>query len=308
MANFCGKCGSRLDKATGLCPKCDADKLNKHVQTPTPKQNTISESAKPLSKKEAKKKRKADKTAAKKDKKREKWATMTFGQKFQRLLLRLALWFFLIASFVSIITIGLLHHNIIQDSDIYRFLYFIGFSHQTAGSAEKYRVDAPDAEQYYQNNSTIITQIDANKSDDILTESETYAELTRRGFDQYPITTEYSMDGTYSDATDISNDSSDKHPIYQTYYVSDNGDLWTIFVINGSILANPVSYNLQSGRDVQVILSETDTVMSYDSTTNKFYETIPYESALVLITVDIINTETLNTLTAGEIDHYDYKT
>ncbi|MDD7738789.1 MAG: VWA domain-containing protein [Fusicatenibacter sp.] len=27
MAKFCGKCGSKLDEATGLCPKCDAEKI-----------------------------------------------------------------------------------------------------------------------------------------------------------------------------------------------------------------------------------------------------------------------------------------
>ncbi len=29
MAKFCGKCGSKLDQTTGLCPKCDADKIQK---------------------------------------------------------------------------------------------------------------------------------------------------------------------------------------------------------------------------------------------------------------------------------------
>lgn len=28
MANFCGKCGSGLDAATGLCPNCDSEQLN----------------------------------------------------------------------------------------------------------------------------------------------------------------------------------------------------------------------------------------------------------------------------------------
>lgn len=28
MGKFCGKCGSKLDEKTGLCPNCDADKLN----------------------------------------------------------------------------------------------------------------------------------------------------------------------------------------------------------------------------------------------------------------------------------------
>lgn len=97
MAKFCGKCGSKLDEATGLCPNCDADKLNKQTETPEavekpkPKQDTASEPKKPLSKKEAKKQRKADKKAAKRAKKKEKWAKMTFWQKLRKLFLKLVL-------------------------------------------------------------------------------------------------------------------------------------------------------------------------------------------------------------------------
>lgn len=97
MAKFCGKCGAKLDEATGLCPNCDADKLNKQTETPEavekpkPKQDTASEPKKPLSKKKAKKQRKADKKAAKKAKKKEKWASMTFGQKVRRVFLKLLL-------------------------------------------------------------------------------------------------------------------------------------------------------------------------------------------------------------------------
>ena len=30
MAKFCGKCGSKLDQTTGLCPECDADKIERN--------------------------------------------------------------------------------------------------------------------------------------------------------------------------------------------------------------------------------------------------------------------------------------
>lgn len=44
MAKFCGKCGTRPDEATGLCPKCDAARipaqknsaLQRNVQNPPP--------------------------------------------------------------------------------------------------------------------------------------------------------------------------------------------------------------------------------------------------------------------------------
>lgn len=60
MANFCGKCGSRLNEKTGLCPRCDAEKF--------------------LSKKELRKKRKADK--------RSQW---TWGKRIRVFFLKLLL-------------------------------------------------------------------------------------------------------------------------------------------------------------------------------------------------------------------------
>ena len=97
MAKFCGKCGAKLDEATGFCPNCNADQLNKQiekpewVETPKPKQNTTPPLARPISKKEAKKKRKAYKKAEKKAEKNEKRAAMTKGQKARRFFLKLLL-------------------------------------------------------------------------------------------------------------------------------------------------------------------------------------------------------------------------
>lgn len=97
MAKFCGKCGSKLDEATGLCPNCNSDKLNKQTQKAEsiekskPMQNTAPESEKPLSKKEVKRKRKADKKAEKKAKKKEKRAQWSIGKKVRRFILKLIL-------------------------------------------------------------------------------------------------------------------------------------------------------------------------------------------------------------------------
>lgn len=121
MAKFCGKCGTKLDETTGLCPNCDADKLNKQTELPEsveeskPKQDMGSELKKPLSKKEAKKQRKTDKKAEKKDKKaqkkaakkakkKEKWASMTLGQKARKFftkLIAILLCFVVLLSIIS---------------------------------------------------------------------------------------------------------------------------------------------------------------------------------------------------------------
>lgn len=88
MAKFCGKCGSKLDEATGLCPNCDVEKLAKlsvESAKEKEKQKVSATSEKTLSKKEIKKLEKA----AKKAKKMEKKVAMTAGQKVWRFLLKL---------------------------------------------------------------------------------------------------------------------------------------------------------------------------------------------------------------------------
>ena len=66
--------------------------------------------------------------------------------------------------------------------------------------------------------------------------------------------------------------------------------------INGYIMANPVTYNYETDSNVQTIISEKNTVMSYDATTNTFFETIPNISALNIKVVDKIDSKTLENL------------
>ena len=171
---------------------------------------------------------------------------------------------------------------------------------------EEYTVPAPDAEAYYQENSQIITVVDAQTSAAVLTEAEAYTTLTGLGFTQFPITSSYSMNSAYYDAEEITGEGSAKHPIYETYYLTANREIWTIFMINGAIMANPVSYNLQSTLGTQVMLSASESVMSYDSTTNKFFETIPKDEALFLLIAQRIDASLLEMLTVEDIDNYVY--
>lgn len=121
MAKFCGKCGSRLDETTGLCPNCDAEKLaaikseeptdkgkeqeahsdaprlielGQETTTANPEKKDGSQNSepvstdKPLSKKEAKKQRKKEKRAAKRAAKKEKRAGWSLGKKIRRVFLK----------------------------------------------------------------------------------------------------------------------------------------------------------------------------------------------------------------------------
>lgn len=110
MAKFCGKCGTRLDEATGLCPNCDADKIKVNsvqeepVATTEQTQDVVQIPEEPLSKKEAKKKRKADKKAAKRSVKREKRKHWSIGKKIFRFILKIIF----IAFLLLVLSIGAL--------------------------------------------------------------------------------------------------------------------------------------------------------------------------------------------------------
>lgn len=160
----------------------------------------------------------------------------------------------------------------------------------------------PAEESYYQENGEIVRIVDVNTSEDVPTEEEVMALLSARGFVDFPITFDYGMDGAYVGEEEIAGDAATKHPMYQTFFITENQELWTIFVINGAVIANPVSYNLESTRAAQLLISESQEITSYDSRTNKYYITIPKESAVIVRTVDKIDAETLNQLTCEEID------
>lgn len=116
MAKYCGKCGAKLNEVTGLCPNCDAEKIKqlaeKHTEPPkeVEKEPEIHQQQDtPLSKKEAKEKRKTDKKsakrikkvqkkAAKKEKARENRAKLTTGQKVRRFFLKQILWLILLCA------------------------------------------------------------------------------------------------------------------------------------------------------------------------------------------------------------------
>lgn len=160
----------------------------------------------------------------------------------------------------------------------------------------------PAEERYYQENGEIVRIVDVNTSEDVPTEEEVMTLLSARGFVDFPIMFDYAMDGAYVGEEEITGDAEIKHPMYQTFFITENQELWTIFVINGAVIANPVSYNLESTRAAQLLISESQEITSYNSHTNKYYVTIPKESAVIVRTVDKIDAETLNQLTCEEID------
>lgn len=298
MQKFCTKCGSKIDEATGKCPVCDRE----------------------LTKKEIRKQKKEEKKEAKRTAKKEKWKKLSFKQKVKKICLRFVLIILVLLLLFGSGTAALVYFDVVDIPIINEIFDFIGIKEtermkDTSSNKEdnvseendttsnaQYSVAHPDADKYFKDNSKILSEIDADKSDKVLSEADVYNLLSERGFVDYPIVTEYLMDGEYNKTENISQSSSTKHPMYQTTYISSSGEMWTIILINDAIMANPVTYNMQSRRKVQVVLSEKDSVISYDSAKNKFYETIPNESELIVKKIEKIDVETLEKMNVGAID------
>jgi hypothetical protein len=169
----------------------------------------------------------------------------------------------------------------------------------TEESAEEETAEVSDVEEYYEENATVLDTIIVKDSPTVQTTAQAVEELTERGFDQNEVTYSYSYDGEYLMNGD--EDENEKHPVYQTLYTSEAEELWSVFLINGQILANPVSYNMDSGLQTQVIFSESEMITGYDSETNTFYFTVPKEQALTVKVVEEINSNVLDGLTSEVI-------
>lgn len=152
-----------------------------------------------------------------------------------------------------------------------------------------------DMEEYYKQNATIIKKYSADEAKEMLTEQQAIEELHKRGFDQFEITYDYKADGEYVGDAEVTG-SKEQRPMYQTYYSSlVNEEVWYIIMINGFITASPAYFN--SKLYVPVILSETESILGYDSDTNTFFEIIPNETIAKLKVVNKINAETLDSFT-----------
>lgn len=146
---------------------------------------------------------------------------------------------------------------------------------------------------YWENSQEVIEVIDVDNSNDIPSESEVITLLEDRGFTDCQVTSQYDLNGEYYEETEISKDSSNKHPMYTAYYVNSANELWTIYIINGKVMAFPVNYNLDKGSQAEVLFSESKEITSYDYKTNKFYVRIPKKSEAVVCIVDRIDAATL---------------
>lgn len=294
MAKFCSKCGMKLNEQTGKCPNCD----EKTKMDTASSDSNISINGNPKDDQNIKKINGEQEFKKESKKKTKKIVVITIV---------------IIVLLVCIgAGIGVLmvynEKNANVSNNVETNNTQSAASTETTSANEEinlgsnYKVPEFDAEEYFKENTILNSTFDVASSQYIPTESEAYDHFVERGFDGSQVMYEYTMDGTYLGANKISRYSSSKHPMYQAYYATTSGDIWMISEINGSFFATPVTYNFSNEQNVPVILSETDTITSYDSSTNKFYVNIPKESQTVIKTVSKIDAETIEKLTNEEFN------
>lgn len=162
-----------------------------------------------------------------------------------------------------------------------------------------------DEDLYYQSISTVISSTKADESTDVQTEAEAAEAFKQLGFDQYPITYDYFMGGEYTGKMEITNDPNIKRPMYTTSFVSDSRHLYTIYMVNGVVAAFPVSFNMESDLDAELLISESDKLTIYSSDTDKFFVAIPNKSTAIVKVISKIDADSLNSLTFEEIRDYE---
>ena len=172
----------------------------------------------------------------------------------------------------------------------------------SSGSNTPSSVEKSEAETYFSESGKLVRIIDVKQSEGTLNEVEADELLKERGFDVYPIAYQYDIDGNYLGTKEATGNISNYSPAYQTYFINDNNEFWTIYVVNGQVMAYPVSYNLESPHSVELLIAESNELTSYDSITNKYYVNIPNGSTAILKVIDRIDAARLNEITSGEID------
>ena len=304
MAKFCVYCGGPLNP-DGSCPKCARAGTVRRGAAPAEKTEARPEASRVRSKPSSKGGA-AKKPASKRKKK---------SPALPIVLITLAV---LILAFITLC--ALQYFKVVNIPFMGKLLQAVGLQKeaQTEEETDAYgwnddtppsivsenTVQRPDALETMKQIGTVVSQTSISASTTLETGAEAYSELRSRGFTQYPITASYGEDGSFSrEEQEVSAVSGEKHPIYETFYVTSDGAAWTIMSINGKIIANPLSWNADEYWQTMHLVSETNTFIQFDGATKTFIEVVPNPSEVYIKTVARIDAATLEGLTVEEVDN-----
>lgn len=294
---YCPKCGNKVADNASFCSKC-GNKL-KLIQTDTNSNPNIDDNQK-------ENKNKEDAIGNNKENKNHKNSKSVKRKHSLKTFIIIIL--VLLLCFGTVVVLA--YFDVIDVPFVSDFLEGTGRrTSSVLGSVPEkpeYSFEAPNAEDYYQENGKIVNKYNAKKSAEVHTEIETQSNLSARGFDTSDFFAPFSMSGEYkgNGIQDHQSPTDTAHPMYQVVYISPAGEIWNVYEINGHIQAYSVSYMVTNKSEREVFVTEGDTVWGYDASTNTFYETIPNSSAAIQIKVGRIDADTLNSLDSKEIAKY----
>ena len=299
MAKFCKKCGSKLDEASGKCPNCDKVAYEQNTSS-----NNVPEQQKQLSKKELKAEKKKLKKQSKKDKKKQKRAQLTTKQKVKRFFVKFFVIILALIIAICSCIFALVYFDKIDIPIIKNVFDKTGISEQENGydnlAHNLEELKEIDVGEELRNESQVLETINVATSVQVTSEADIVKQFKDKGFVNSVIYTAYSMDGTYSGDEKIDEESSECHPLYYATYISGDNYCWTVYSCNGEWSASPISYMYSGLTDSEIIVSEKNYIVSYDSYTNCFYKIIPSTSECIIKTVSVVNSETLDKLAEKE--------
>lgn len=150
--------------------------------------------------------------------------------------------------------------------------------------------------EYYKKYYKIVNTTKANESKKTMSVDEVNDFLKNRGFKNYELEIDYSIDGKFLEDEGIEKKSNEKYPIYQFVYMTNDKDVWSIYVIEDSIYAYPVSYMVSNIKksDKEILVSESSDITVYSSDLNNFYTLKPNKNLIDVRLVKEINAITLN--------------
>ena len=168
---------------------------------------------------------------------------------------------------------------------------------ESESAVSRPELEIKDADSYFSEHGTVLDVANLQDEDAMLTEAGAYELLNERGFSDYRITAGNDSEGNMTEPAEISPNSKNRHPIYD----SNQNILWVVTVTGHTVTANPLSFNLESEKEVMIIVTETEYVTSFDNASRRFFRTVPAESVLALKKVERIDKATLDQITGEEL-------
>lgn len=311
------KVKEKADKAAAKVKK-KADRKISAIKEKA-KKKSIGKTDEQAAKIEKKADKKADKLAIKYDRKAQKKADKVSkkaarptGKKIGVFLLKLFAMVLAIGIFFSVISGALVYFGIVDIPAVFNVMDVIGIKNKDSKSininqyldysnnSRTSKEEKIDAETYYNKYSKVINRENLNKSKEMMSEEEAYDIFQSYGFTECIIISEYTETGEYIGPNEIVPFSSNKHPVYRSDYVDEKGNVFEIYLIDGCLMANPVSFNSKTETNTKVVVSSAETLKSYDCETKTFYETMPENSIIKVQEVLDSYTETLDELVFEE--------